>query len=352
LKKILVASFALFLILSLLSCSDEYPELTPEEKGAEVIDEVTPVTLNLDEKLLAVNPEFSGLAWYGDQLLMLPQFPNRIDSKGSGSIPYIMKDSIYAYLDNKTSVLVPQYYRLYAYGLEDFMQPGSGYEAITVVGDDVFINIESVRGISTTGFIVKGKINPEEKTITLNEESLTEINQIVEIFNFSDEAIVYNGNKVFTLYEANGRNVNPFPVAHIYSTNLDPLGAIPAPSLEYRITDATGTDSRNRFWAINYFYPGEYKQLNPAVDSLVVKFGVGNSHLESGVVERLVEFEIGWDKITLTDTPPVILKLDKDKTGRNWEGIARLDDKGFILVKDFHPDNLPAFVPYNFNNKK
>ena len=31
---------------------------------------------------------------------------------------------------------------------------------------------------------------------------------------------------------------------------------------------------------------------------------------------------------------------------RNWEGIARLEGRGFLLVTDQFPDTILAFVPY------
>jgi hypothetical protein len=36
--------------------------------------------------------------------------------------------------------------------------------------------------------------------------------------------------------------------------------------------------------------------------------------------------------------------LESD-TPRNWEGIVRLDERGFLLMTDEDPDTILAFVP-------
>ena len=47
----------------------------------------------------------------------------------------------------------------------------------------------------------------------------------------------------------------------------------------------------------------------------------------------------------LTDTPPILLRLDAS-VGRNWEGIARLGDRGFLIATDKFPETLLGFVPH------
>jgi len=44
--------------------------------------------------------------------------------------------------------------------------------------------------------------------------------------------------------------------------------------------------------------------------------------------------------------PPVELELIDAQTSRNWEGIARLDKRGFLVVTDEHPGTILAFIPY------
>ena len=67
---------------------------------------------------------------------------------------------------------------------------------------------------------------------------------------------------------------------------LQPLEAPPFPPMEYRITDATPLDANGRFWAINYFFPGD-ELLIPAADPLAEQYGEGPTHQARVQVERL-----------------------------------------------------------------
>ena len=117
-----------------------------------------------------------------------------------------------------------------------------------------------------------------------------------------------------------------------------------SPNIEYRITDATRIDQNGRFWAINYFWPGDKKRLKPAADPIAETSGKGKTHQSSDVVERLIEFEIKDEIINFSDHEPIQLELDKDAP-RNWEGIVRIDDKGFLIATDKHPKMILGFVP-------
>ena len=119
---------------------------------------------------------------------------------------------------------------------------------------------------------------------------------------------------------------------------------IPFPSIEYRITDATSLDEDARFWAINYFYPGE-EHLKPRTDPVVEKYGQGPTHAVSQAVERLVEFQWSDSAITLVDRPPVQfhswLKVSRG-TGRVSSGWT---SKGFLVITDTYPETILAFIP-------
>jgi len=161
--------------------------------------------------------------------------------------------------------------------------------------------------------------------------------------NKSDEALLVAGDHILTLHEANGAGVNDAPVAQRFHPNLEPAGSLPFPAVEYRITDATALDRDGRFWAINYYYPGE-PELHSLQDSIANQYGRGATHTERDGVERVLEFELTEDRISLVDQPPIPLELLPDEL-RNWEGIARLDDRGFLLVTDKFPQTILGFVP-------
>jgi len=42
--------------------------------------------------------------------------------------------------------------------------------------------------------------------------------------------------------------------------------------------------------------------------------------------------------------PPIQLKLINDDNSRNWEGIVRFGDEGFIIVTDKFPSTILGFV--------
>ncbi|GIS56929.1 MAG: hypothetical protein CM1200mP1_08670 [Candidatus Neomarinimicrobiota bacterium] len=43
-----------------------------------------------------------------------------------------------------------------------------------------------------------------------------------------------------------------------------------------------------------------------------------------------------------TNSPPIQLELNKNS--RNWEGLVRMDKKGFLMIVDEHPRTILAFV--------
>ena len=120
--------------------------------------------------------------------------------------------------------------------------------------------------------------------------------------------------------------------------------SLPFPTIEYRLTDATETDGEGRFWMINYLKDGGVKKLDPAPDELAAQYGLGLTHAEAQAVERLVEFQVTEEGVVRTHTPPIQLQLLDDQS-RNWEGIVRLGQRGFLLMTDKYPETILGFVP-------
>ena len=102
---------------------------------------------------------------------------------------------------------------------------------------------------------------------------------------------------------------------------------------------------RDRFWAINYFWPGDKKLLNPGKDDILNKAKQVSSHFKSDQIERLVEFQISAGEISISDTKPIQLFLESDAS-RNWEAVARLDDKGLLIATDKHPRMIFGYVQF------
>lgn len=307
--------------------------------------EVSLIRIPLAGEVSQPRSEFSGLAWHGDTLILLPQYPQRFPSSQDGNLFAIPKAQILAYLVGELQgKITPGLISLLGPGLDSSIPGFEGFEAIAIRGDQVYLTIESRPGESMVGYVVAGSI--AQDTIMLNVESLAAIEPQADLDNFSDEALLVYGDQVLTFYEAWGARVNPYPVAHLFDAALNPGQSWPLPNMEYRITDVTDMDASGRFWAINYLYPGDIEKLEPAEDELTHQYGQGASHAASQVVERLVEFQIEDGVIVRTQTAPIQLKLASDGEARNWEGIVRLDDMGFLMVTDQYPETILGFVPY------
>lgn len=300
-----------------------------------------PVTvLELTGPIATPDAELSGLAWHGDTLILLPQYPERF-GEGDGMVFALSKVDVLAALEQGTSV-EPKLVVLNAPGLKESIPNFQGYESIAFNGDQVFLTIEAGEGTDMHGYIVSGEISAEESEITLDISNVVEIPMAFPSDNHTDEAILIMGDTVLTFFEINGADLNPAPVAHTFDFELNPQGTMSFPNLEYRLTDAAA-DSGNDFWVINYFFPGD-TDLTPNVDPIAETYGEGPTHAEQDQVERLVEMTYSPNGITLANSAPIQLTLDGD-VARNIEGLVLLNEQGFLLVTDKFPSTLLIFVP-------
>jgi len=314
----------------------EQPEIAPE---------TAVVNIPLAGPLADQDAEISGMAWYGDNLILIPQYPNFSGAAGDGFLYALPKDKIVAYLAGETyAPLEPARIPFTAPNVQDTVAGFEGYEAIAFVGDEVYMTIESETDSGLVGYLLFGAIEPNLSAVTMNTANLVAIPAQSSVGNMGEESLVVTGDGMFTIYEANGAGVNAAPVVNVFDMSLAPVDPIPFANVEYRITDATALDGDNRFWAINYFYPGD-EDLLPETDPLADEYGEGATHAASDGAERLVEFQYGEDGIALTEMPPIQLQLMADGSLRNWEGLVRLDDSGFLLATDKYPRTILGFVP-------
>lgn len=282
--------------------------------------------------------ELSGLAWHGDALILLPQYPERM----GGNLFALDKAEILAALTGEQAgPLTPRPIPLDAPGLNRL--PGyEGLEAIAFAGDRVYATVETRRATGMEALLLAGTIAADGSMVHLDVDRQARIPAQAPLANYSDEALVVWEETLVTLYEANGVNVNPRPVAHVFRLDLTPLAPLPFPPVEYRITDATGVDAAGVFWAINYLFPGDRAKLQPGPDRLQAP---GSAPGPGEAVERLVAFRFTGAGVALADMAPVQLVLAADGAARNWEGVVRLDHLGFLLVTDRHPRTMLAFAP-------
>jgi mono/diheme cytochrome c family protein len=299
--------------------------------------------------------EISGLAWYGDMLILLVENPNLYATEGNaGMIFALAKADILAYLDAESPApLEPTAIPVIAPDLVTTVPGFDGFEAITFVGDQAYLMIEAEQTDATMiGYLVTGTIAPDLGAITLDLENRIAVPAETDFNNMFYESLLAANDQLFAFYEINGAAVNPAPMAQVFDpANLEESTTTPFPALEYRLTDVTGVDDTGIFWGINYFFPGD-DFMTPASDPIAEQFGEGATHTNLPQVERLIAFQVADDgRFQIApDLAPIQLELPEGDS-RNWEGIERLEDRGFLLVTDKYPETILAFVPYVMNGE-
>jgi len=194
------------------------------------------------------------------------------------------------------------------------------------------------------GYLIIGEVLGELESITLDPESLVELVPLSSARNITFEAMTFWNGNLYVIYEHNSMQNATQPVAYEFNQDLEFEREITFPVINFRVTDATSSDSSGKFWIMNYYFPGD-TFLAVDEDPLVLEYGEGETHAKNEPVERLVELQIEDSAISLVDQPPIYLQLLEDNVARNWEGIALLEEMGFLLITDSFPDSLLGFCP-------
>jgi hypothetical protein len=309
----------------------------------ETIDEVAIKEIPLIGPASESRAEFSGMAWCGTNLILLPQYPDRFEMDGSDHVFSIPQIDILAYLSGQyQDGIQPAAIPFDAQGIEEQIPGFEGFEAI-VFNDDVFyVTVEARDKDEMMGYILTGQVIGDCERLVLYPTSLHLMEPQADLDNMSHETLVYYQDQIYAIYEGNGVNVNPMPIAHIFDRQLGKRPEqVALDNIEYRITDATDPDEFGVFWAINYYFPGD-TDLRPTDDRIAMDYGVGVTHLKSEAVERIIKLIIDEQGIRIVNQEPIYLELLKDDS-RNWEGIVKFED-GFLLVTDKFPNTILAYV--------
>jgi hypothetical protein len=307
-----------------------------------MLDEAKIELITLLGQVTEPRAEISGMAWCGDHLILLPQYPGQYCTDASGFVFSIPRDQIFHYLkDSSGSGIKPSMIPFDQGGLDQSIKGFEGFESITFFDDQFFASIESRQGGDMMGYLVKGTVQGDCEALAVEPDSIFEVYPQADLDNISDETLLIYQDLLFSIYEANGENVNPNPVTHVFDLGLNFIEDRPLPNVEYRITDATDVDEDGKFWAINYFFPGDTK-LKPGSDQIAFEYGLGHSHVGAEGVERIIAMQITDARVILADETPLYIELYEEES-RNWEGIVRFED-GFLLVTDKFPTTLLTFV--------
>ena len=277
--------------------------------------------------------ELSGLSWWRDQLVLLPQDPERF----GGSVFVIARSAIEAYLDHGEG---PPRVRRVPFDAPFDAEGYDGFEAIAIDGDEVFVTMEVGGDGGPVGRILRGRVVGELERIVMEGpgEPLEAQNRLA---NTAYESLVVIGDRVMALYETNGA-INDAPRALLFDRELHPAAPRSVAPIEYRVTDATRVDRAGRFWVMNYHWPGAPWESGQC--AITEQYGQGESHARCRTVERLVELHLDGEGVAPTARPPLQLALIDDAHPRNWEGVVRLGDRGFLIATDEYPSTILAFV--------
>ena len=342
-KKSTIAIIALVLVMAAVLYFQITSKPAVQKPGTgKLMPEVPLTEIALSGPVADPSAEVSGLAWYGENLIILPQYPNILDDKGDGMLYYLPKEEIGLYLAGaRGAPLAPRPIQLIAPDLTDNIRNYQGFESIGFSGDKAFFTIEAGEGKDMRAYLVSGTINPDLSTLTLDTTKMAEIPTQAKSANHSDESILILEDRILTFYEVNGEKIVSDPVVHVFDFDLNPMGTVPMANLEYRLTD-TALMTGNIFWGINYFYPGD-KDLKPKEDPVADRYGSGETHIKYPQVERLISFQYTDAGVTIMSTRPILLSLTEDS--RNWEGMVYMEKRGFLVITDKFPTTILALVP-------
>lgn len=291
--------------------------------------------------------EISGLAWYGDTLLLVVENPNLYASGGyAGSFFALSKADILAYLDAADPApLEPFAIPILSADLRTNIYGFDGFEAAAFSGDRIYLSAEVYWSNGGMGsYIVDGTIAPDLSLITLDLDHGIELGPQTVYRNLSYESLLVSRDHLIAFHETYGPAVNGQPLAYVMDLDLTTAQPVAFPALPYRLTDVAAGEG-DEFWGINFFFPGD-TFLAEGDDPLADRYGEGASHERLPQVERLVRFAVSPDLTTfqIAEAAPIPLRLS-GLISRNWEGLARLDGRGFLIVTDEFPRTVFGFVP-------
>ena len=327
---------------SIVTITGNNPEETPTNR--EYLEEVEVIPLKLPDRISAASFEYSGMGWFGDYLVLLPQYPQGKDFTREPNLFAIAKQDLLAAITDPDLELPVRDIPIENSDLRSVIKGFEGFESILFVDQNVYMTIESRAGDPMMGYLIRGVVNGDLESITLDVNSLVELRPFSSELNATFEGMTYWNGSLYVMYEHNSmRNVKQ-PVAYQINPDLENIREIPFPVINYRITDATISDVDGKFWVMNYFFPGD-THLAVDQDSLVEEYGEGKTHAENDPVERLVQLQIENDQISRIDQPPTYLQLLDNDIARNWEGLVMLDNLGFLLITDSFPGSVLGFCP-------
>ena len=179
--------------------------------------EISPIEIPLSGEASERNLEMSGLSWYKDNLILMPQYVNELNP----AFYYLTRASINNWINgDQSQPLTPQKIDIVMPDYDDLINGYQGFEAICFSGTNAYLIMESKFNDKMKSFIVKGKIDMKNKTLDIGKDGFYEIPLPVNMKNMGYESILKYKRSLMILFEANGVNVNSNPKASFYNFSL------------------------------------------------------------------------------------------------------------------------------------
>ncbi|MDO9019260.1 MAG: hypothetical protein Q8S73_03820 [Deltaproteobacteria bacterium] len=328
-----------------LSCSG-----AQRPRGRNPDDPVPVLPICLAGEAAARGHEYSGLAWHNDELFLLPQWSPRglalARAQPGFTQPWLYRipgARLRAWIDGRDRApITPE--RVPIDLLDLAADPDyQGFEAIDFDGDRAALVVERGDQDRMSGLLVTARLDPA-RGLVLDRDALT-LDVPLRSDNHAFEALTRVDGAWLALFEANGMNTS------CASTALRVEGrearAVAVEAIPYRVTDASAVDASRQFWVTQYSYRevGDTAECERTIRAVGCFSEAVDCDPRGGAarsVERLLELRD--DGVSVRATGRVI-RLAREERGRNWEGLVRLDDKGFLLVTDEWPSTVLGYVP-------
>lgn len=286
--------------------------------------------------------EISAMAWCDGKLLVVPQYPDFYDRQ-TPVLFSLSPEQISAAIE-LDEVIEPELIAIENYTKLARVSSYEGIEALVCNDNDLYLAAE-INSFGRRDSTVIARARWRDNTVEITHVGKP-IPSLAPISNHTNETLVLVEDGLLSIHELNSRhNQGQAPRANWLDLNGQAQSLVPMAQVLYRITDATALDGHGRFWVTNYLYRKE-KHLNPGPDGLWARFGRSDSQAMGLDIERVVELQWRDGEVTLSGRAPINIALDTRLGGRNWEAVARWQDRGLLLATDEYPATLLAFLPF------
>lgn len=309
-------------ILALFACQSD------DNSG--VITSENQIQIKLNGPITDASNELSGMAWFGDTLILLSQYPGSVsDLSGKYSAPDSSRtawlygisrstlDSAVLHDSPVTPFLIEFKEAELIGSLLSTTERFEGYEAIIPDGPDGFyMTIES----SHRGYLIRGRRERVDGRMRfiVDPSFVQPIPNRSGRHNMAEESLVWIDDQLNIIHEDNGTGIETPPRVHVWDG--DSLRTKPMEPEIRRITDASTADSMGRFWAINYLWSED-----------------DDRNIEKKGISRLLEFQGDSNRVWRTGRSIRLQPIHQIEA--NWEGLVRFRD-GFLITNDKFPKPL------------